>query len=148
MATATTTTTPPPDAAEANADQDAASFLATIPEEHRDAVALADSQVVVGDEGARQLQAQQIVANREAQAVAREQTISDLDAALEARPVAETTVYSLPPEQYRAREIVKIRRDAAESNLDTTVPGGKYTMADGSVRDAAGNVIEEPPEEG
>lgn len=136
--------TPPaedPKAESAAEDQDAASFLAGIPAEHRDAVAVADQSTAFGSEDARRAAAEQLVATREANKVAREQKAADLEAAMAAAPKADQITYALPPADYRAQQIVAIRQAAAEANLDTTDPGGRYQMADGSIRNANGDLL-------
>ena len=51
----------------------------------------------------------------------------------------------LSPEEYRQQQIAKARTEAAGLNLDTTAPGGRYLLADGTAVDANGQPLKDEP---
>lgn len=67
------------------------------------------------------------------------QTIADAIAA-KAAPERVTTVeeikakqpqvFAMPPDEYKAREMARIKAEAAELNSDETVEGGRYQIGD------------------
>lgn len=120
-------------------------FLDSIPEEHRDAVKGLDDNTRFGNSLGRSLQARDVVAARERQEVMKASAEEEVKLREGVAFTPDQTIMAVPPEVYRAQQNAIIKAKARAQQLDKTVPGGRYTLANGTVVDANGRTLEEAP---